>query len=353
MVVGIGGSYLGTKAIYEALQRKNQEEIKKDFYFLGCDLCVEEMQLILAEIAERKPLVLAISKSGTTLEPALALRMVYSILDQKFHKEASLRVVAITSPDSGKLLAMARHFGWKSFVVPENIGGRYSVLTPVGVAPLLLAGAAASEMLDGAQTFFNQSFDDANPLYSYVSARAYFGMDEGKNLEVLVYNRPRLGAFVEWWKQLFAESEGKAGKGLFPTGFLTTTDLHSLGQYLQDGRRNLFETFLLFKDKDDIQDRSLEKIEGFDDGLDHIVGKSVWNLNELVTEATIQAHRDGGANPLILRVEAGINLKTLGFLFAFFETACALSGGLLGVNPFDQPGVEAYKAKMKVLLSKM
>lgn len=357
VVIGIGGSYLGARATIEALapgspahdpasRRRNI-----DIYFAGYNLSPSYHQYLLEAIGKRDFSVIVISKSGTTTEPALAFRIFRRLLTERYGKAgASQRIFAITDRSHGALRKMAEQEGYTAFVVPDDIGGRYSVLTPVGLLPIAVAGVDINDLMRGAAQAMKDlraPFAD-NPASRYAAVRNIL-YRKGFTMELLVGYEPCLQSLIEWWKQLFGESEGKDGKGIFPAGALFTTDLHSLGQYIQQGRRILFETIL------DVEDPGTDLLIDSDpdnyDGLNYLTGKTLHYVNQKAMEGTIMAHVDGGVPNLKVKIPA-LTAWHLGYLFYFFKKSCALSGYLLGVNPFDQPGVEAYKRNMFNLLGK-
>jgi glucose-6-phosphate isomerase len=349
VVVGIGGSYLGGRAVLEALRG---DRGGPQILFAGTNLCAREMSRLLRHIEDREIRLCVISKSGTTLEPALAFRFLRGRLEDRYGREgAARRITAITDVQGGRLRALAEAEGYETFAVPADVGGRFSVLTPVGLLPLAVAGVDVQELLAGAaamrQTCSRPALRE-NPAHLYAAVR-YGLYERGRRLEILSTNDTRLPAFQGWWRQLFGESEGKDGKGIFPATALLTTDLHSLGQYVQDGPRTLLETFLVVR-------RSAPGLtvpadpQGRDpDGLGYLAGRSLDEINWLAYAGTRRAHAAGGVPCLAIEVER-LEAGTLGALVYFFEKAVAISGRLLGVNPFDQPGVEAYKKEIHRLL---
>ncbi len=344
--VGIGGSYLGTKATIEALG--GSEKI----HYAGHHLSPTAFSKLLETLSPKKTGICVVSKSGTTTEPAVAFRILKTWVENKVgSKKARKRIVAVTDQAKGALKGMADQEGYATFVIPDDVGGRYSVLTPVGLLPIAIAGFDISKLLQGAVAASKdcRSTDvSKNPAALYAAAR-FLLYQKGKTVEVLANFRPELHYVGEWWKQLYGESEGKEGKGIFPASVDLTTDLHSMGQYLQEGRRELMETILwvakeqhevvIPKDKDDRE------------GLNFLAGKKLSWVNEQAMRGTAVAHKDGGL-PVIRLTLDSINEYNLGYLFYFYEMACGISGTLLGVNPFDQPGVEAYKKNMFALLGK-
>jgi len=357
IVVGIGGSYLGTRALAEALSGKEdfgQGPYKKIVY-AGHHLAASELADLLSALDHHEPLINVISKSGTTTEPAVAFRLLRQYMEKRFGKEeASRRIIATTDESKGALRQLAEKEGYETFVVPDDIGGRYSVLSAVGMVPLTLAGYDAVAIQEGAHSVFQElsqtlQSKTPHPALDYACLR-HAAHETGAAVEVLAMAEPRLTSFGEWWKQLFGESEGKGGKGLFPASVVYTTDLHSLGQYLQDGKRHFVETFLSFQSSPD-DALIVQYVEDDLDQLNYLAGKPIDEVNEQAVLATKLAHHGGGVP--CAAIECGpLGEQTMGALVAFFEVSCAVSGLLLGVNPFDQPGVEAYKENMFALLGK-
>lgn len=357
VVIGIGGSYLGARAVIEALGH-NFYELKKnqDFplvLFAGQNIGEDYLHDLLEVLDDKDYAISVISKSGTTTEPAIAFRIIKNHLEKKYGiEEASKRIIAITDKEKGALKTLSNKEGYKTYVVPDDVGGRYSVLTPVGLLPIAIAGFDISKLVEGARNmqkyiFNNRKIED-NPAALYAAARNAL-YQKGKQIEILVNYQPNLYYFNEWWKQLYGESEGKEGKGIFPAAVNFTTDLHSMGQYLQDGLRNLFETVITVQK----QNQSLKIPQDNEnlDKLNYLAGKRIQEVNDMAKEGTVLAHVDGGVPNIKLSIPK-INEYNLGQLIYFFEMACALSGYMLGVNPFDQPGVEAYKKNMFALLGK-
>ena len=358
VVIGIGGSYLGAKAAIEFLSHSFYNNLPKDkrktpeIYFAGTNMSGVYLQHLIDVVGDRDFSVNVISKSGTTTEPAIAFRVFKKMLEEKYGKEeAAKRIYATTDKAKGALKTLATAEGYETFVVPDNVGGRFSVLTAVGLLPIAAAGINIDELMAGAKDamndFANKNMDE-NQALQYAAVRNILHR-KGKDLELMVNYEPRVHYLAEWWKQLFGESEGKDGKGLYPTSADFSADLHSLGQYIQEGKRLFFETvvsigkpeveFVIESDKDNL------------DGLNFIAGKTLDYVNKKATDGVILAHIDGNVPNL------GVNIPEatpyhLGYTFYFFEKACGVSGYLLGVNPFDQPGVEAYKKNMFALLGK-
>ncbi len=344
--VGIGGSYLGTKATLEALGGAPK------IHFAGHHLSPTDFQKLLSELKPKKTGICVISKSGTTTEPAVAFRILKSWLEKGAgKKKARKRIVAVTDQAKGALKDLADADGYKTFVIPDDVGGRYSVLTPVGLLPIAIAGFDIGRLLKGAQDAAKdmRSADLSVNLAARYAAARFLLYQKGKTIEVLANFRPELHYVGEWWKQLYGESEGKEGKGIFPASVDLTTDLHSMGQYLQEGRRTLLETILWVQkeDKEVLIPRDPEDREG----LNFLAGKRLSWVNEQAMKGTAVAHRDGGL-PVIRLTLDRVSEYSLGYLYYFFEMACGISGTLLGINPFDQPGVEAYKKNMFALLGK-
>ncbi|WBY64628.1 MAG: Glucose-6-phosphate isomerase 2 [Thermocaproicibacter melissae] len=355
VVIGIGGSYLGARAAIEFLKSNNYNSLKKDtpdIYFIGNSISSTALAEVL-ELCEGKDVSInVISKSGTTTEPAVAFRVFRSFMEKKYGKaEAAKRIYCTTDKAKGTLKELAVREGYETFVVPDDVGGRYSVLTAVGLLPIAVAGADIQALMDGAAEARKEYADPdltKNACYRYAAIRNILSR-KGKEIEILVSYEPRFQMMCEWWKQLYGESEGKDGKGLFPASCIFSTDLHSMGQYIQQGRRILTETVVLF-DKP-VKDLVIEEDPDNADGLNFLAGKTMSYVNEKAFEGTVLAHTDGGVPNTVLRVP-DFSEKSLGALIYFFEKACAISGYLLGVNPFNQPGVESYKKNMFALLGK-
>jgi len=355
IVIGIGGSYLGARAAIEFIKSPNYNALCKDtpqIYYTGNSISSNALSELL-EICEGKDISInMISKSGTTTEPAIAFRLFRELLEKKYGKEgAKERIFCTTDKAKGTLKALADREGYETFVVPNNVGGRYSVLTAVGLLPIAVSGADIDALMKGAkdaQDKFTDPDIDKNDCYKYAAIRNVL-YNKGLTTEILVSYEPAFTLMNEWFKQLYGESEGKDFKGIFPASVIFSTDLHSMGQYIQDGRRNLFETVVHF-----------EKVQreitiGTDpenlDGLNFLSGKTMQFVNQKAFEGTVLAHNDGGVPNIILNVD-DMDEYNLGYLIYFFEKACAISGYLLGVNPFNQPGVESYKKNMFALLGK-
>ena len=358
VVIGIGGSYLGARAVIEALTNSfynmlSEEERKfPQILYVGNNLSADYMNEIIDYIGDKDFSVNVISKSGTTTEPAIAFRIFREILESKYGiEEARSRIYATTDKEKGALKTLAEKEGYEQFIVPDNVGGRYSVLTAVGLLPIATAGIDIDGLMEGAkeaQEKYNDSDLKYNECYQYAVVRNIL-YKLYKNTEILVNYEPKMHYFTEWWKQLFGESEGKDQKGIFPAGVDFTTDLHSMGQYIQEGRRNLFETVIkIKKPKSDI---TIQMDEDNLDGLNYLAGKTLDYVNKKAMEGTIEAHVSGDVPNIQITIEK-LNEKNLGAMIYFFEKACAMSGMILGVNPFNQPGVEEYKKNMFRLLEK-
>ncbi|MGP7816279.1 glucose-6-phosphate isomerase [Niallia sp. 01092] len=358
LVIGIGGSYLGARAAIEMLNHSFYNALSKEerktpqIVFIGKDISSTYMSDVIDFLGDKDFSINVISKSGTTTEPAIAFRIFRKLLEQKYGKEeAKGRIYATTDKARGALKTLATEEGFESFIIPDDVGGRYSVLTPVGLLPIAVSGADVEAMMKGAaaarEDFSNSELKD-NIAYQYAAVRNVL-YNKGKTIEMLINYEPGLQYFSEWWKQLFGESEGKDQKGIYPSSANFSTDLHSLGQYVQEGRRDLFETIV--KVDKPRHELTIEAEENDLDGLNYLAGKTVDFVNNKAFEGTLLAHTDGGVPNLVVTIPE-MNEYTFGYLVYFFEKACAISGYLLGVNPFDQPGVEAYKVNMFALLGK-
>ncbi len=355
VVCGIGGSYLGTRAVASALASEfpENEAQRPRLVFAGQHLSATGLQQLLAFLEHRSPVVNVISKSGTTTETSVAFRLLRAFMERRFGKDgARQRILATTDPENGALRSLAKREGYRTFALPADIGGRYSVLTPVGTLPLALAGYDARALLRGASQTFQEiaasMTGSAHAAVQYATWRiAAYQM--GRKIEVLAYDEPFLHYLAEWWKQLFGESDGKDGRGLFPASLALTTDLHSLGQFVQDGDRSLIETFLSFGGGSSVV--HLPSCPDVADDLEYLSGRSLADINATAALATQLAHADGRTANVSLR-SPRLDEGSIGSAMAFFMTACAVGGLLLGVNPFDQPGVEAYKKNMFALLGK-
>ncbi|WP_407271922.1 glucose-6-phosphate isomerase [Radiobacillus sp. PE A8.2] len=358
LVIGIGGSYLGARAAIEMLNHSFYNMLSKDqrenpqVLFVGNNISSTYMNDLFDVLKDKDVSINVISKSGTTTEPAMAFRIFKNFLIEKYGEaEAKGRIYATTDKARGALKTLATEEGYESFVIPDDVGGRYSVLTAVGLLPIAVSGVDIDTMMDGAalarEELSNENLEE-NPAYQYAAVRNVL-YNKGKTIEMLINYEPALQYFSEWWKQLFGESEGKDFKGIYPSSANFSTDLHSLGQYVQEGRRDIFETVLHVEEpKSTI---TLEKEENDLDGLNYLAGKTVDFVNEKAYQGTMLAHTDGQVPNLIVHLPK-LDAYTFGYIVYFFEKACALSGYLLGVNPFDQPGVEAYKKNMFALLGK-
>lgn len=354
VVIGIGGSYLGAKAAIEALSHTfhNQFKDNTEVYFAGQNISSTYIEHLLQVLEGKDVSINVISKSGTTTEPALAFRILREYMENKYGKEeARNRIYVTTDQSQGTLRKLADEEGYETFVIPDDIGGRYSVLTPVGLLPIAVAGLNIDQMMEGAEAAYHKYNDPVlatNESYQYAAVRNIF-YNKGKSIELFVSYEPGLHYVAEWWKQLFGESEGKDEKGLFPASVNFTTDLHSMGQYVQEGRRLFLETVLQIK-KPQIE-RTIQEDSEDNDGLNFLSGKTMDEVNKKAALGTALAHIDGGVPNLLIELDE-LNEFTFGEMVYFFEKACAISGTLLGVNPFDQPGVEAYKKNMFALLGK-
>jgi glucose-6-phosphate isomerase len=368
VVVGIGGSYLGTKAAVDCLGHSfslalpSGNGARRPVVFAGQNLSEAGIIELMDFLDTRQPLINVISKTGMTTEPSVAFRILQNYIGNRYGATGlKTRIIATTDPISGALRSAAETNGWQTFPVPADVGGRYSVLTAVGIVPLALAGFNIQELMEGADEFFqtlrqSSTALESHPVIRYAAARKY-AWDQGKRIDVLAFGEAKMSSFVEWWKQLFGESEGKNGLGMLPVGLSCTTDLHSLGQYVQDGCRNIFETFLT------VEDYSIKNQQGIDrrvrvpasagegDGSDFLSGHYLGEINSAAMTATKIAHFDGSVPSVELAVPC-MDERHLGYLFAFFETACGVSAAMLGVNPYDQPGVEEYKQNLFALMGK-
>ena len=358
IVIGIGGSYLGARAVIESLTSsfnnmltENQRKYPQILY-VGNNLSPNYINELIEYIGDKDFSVNVISKSGTTTEPAIAFRIFREILENKYGiDEARSRIYVTTDKERGALKTLADNEGYEQFVIPDNVGGRYSVLTAVGLLPIATAGIDIDKLMQGAQNAqerYNDSNLKYNECYQYAVVRNIL-YKLYKNTEILVNYEPKMHYFTEWWKQLYGESEGKDQKGIFPAGVDFTTDLHSMGQYIQEGRRKLFETVISIENpKSDI---TINKDEDNLDGLNYLSGKTLDYVNKKAMEGTIKAHVSGDVPNILINIEK-LDEEHIGELIYFFEKACAMSGMILGVNPFNQPGVEEYKKNMFKLLKK-
>ena len=355
IVIGIGGSYLGARAAIEFLKGQYYNTVRKgvpEIYFAGNSISGSDLSDLLQICEGKRVSVNIISKSGTTTEPAVAFRVFRKLLEERYgEQEAASRIYCTTDKARGTLKALADEKGYECFVVPDDVGGRFSVLTAVGLLPIAAAGCDVDAIMKGAaQAAHDYNVEDinANPCYQYAALRNAF-YRKGKAVEMLVSYEPRFTMMAEWFKQLFGESEGKDNKGLFPASVTFSTDLHSMGQFVQDGARIMFETVVNIEDNG--RDIVIEKEDNDGDGLNFLAGKTMSYVNQKAFEGTVLAHTDGGVPNLVITVEKA-DEENLGRLIYFFEKACAISGYMLGVNPFDQPGVESYKKNMFALLGK-
>ncbi len=357
VVIGIGGSYLGAKAVIKAVGHSfcDMLDDSKDKYphivFAGNNLSSTYLSQLLEALEGKEVSLNVVSKSGTTTEPAIAFRILKSYMEKRYGEEARNRIYITTDGTHGNLRTLSQKEGYQTFTVPNDIGGRYSVITPVGFLPIAVGGGDLDKLIEGAKDSmekYNNADLNENDCYKYAVIRNIL-YNRGKETEFLVTYEPSLKSIAEWWKQLFGESEGKDGKGILPVSLNYTTDLHSMGQYIQDGRRNMFETTINIENpRSQIEiPRSEEDL----DGLNYIAGKSLDYVNERTMQGVIKAHVDGGVPNLKINIPK-IDSYSLGQIIYFFEKACAISGYLLGVNPFDQPGVEAYKKNMFEFLGK-
>lgn len=356
IVVGIGGSYLGARSAIELLSHSFYNMVARkqsglQIFFAGHNVSGNYLKELLELIEGLDISVNVISKSGTTTEPALVFRVLQEHMEQKYGKAASERIYVTTDKQEGALKQLADQKGYQTFIIPEDIGGRYSVLTPVGLLPIAAAGIDIDAMMAGAaaaRLWYQEPDLLKNEAYQYAAIRNILSR-KGKVIEILVNYDPKLHYFAEWWKQLFGESEGKDLKGIFPTAVDFSTDLHSLGQYIQQGMRNLFETVLYVETPQ--SDLVVQEAQDNLDGLNYTTGYSFAQINKQAFLGTLLAHVDGGVPNLVVTIPE-ISAYYYGALVYFFEKACGISGYLLGVNPFDQPGVEAYKQNMFALLGK-
>ncbi len=358
LVIGIGGSYLGARAVIEALTSSfnnllpTRQRKYPQILYVGNNLSPNYMNELIEYVANKDFSINVISKSGTTTEPAVAFRVFREILENKYGiDEARSRIYATTDKERGALKTLSDKEGYEEFVVPDNVGGRYSVLTAVGLLPIAVAGIDITKLMEGAkiaQDRYNDPNLKYNECYQYAVARNIL-YKQDKNTEILVNYEPKMHYFTEWWKQLFGESEGKDNKGIFPAGVDNTTDLHSMGQYIQQGRRNLFETVVYVEEpKSDI---TINPDDDNLDGLNYLAGKTLDFVNKKAMEGTIEAHVSGDVPNIAIKMNK-LDEENLGELIYFFEKTCAMSGSILGINPFDQPGVEEYKKNMFKLLKK-
>lgn len=358
LVIGIGGSYLGARAVIESLTPTFYNMLPKEqrkspqILYVGNNISGTYLSDLIDLIGDRDISINVISKSGTTTEPAIAFRFFREFMENKYGmKEARKRIYVTTDKEKGALKTLAEKEGYETFVIPNNVGGRYSVLTAVGLLPIATAGINIDKLMEGAK-FAQGKYSDHNlkynDCYKYAVIRNILYKDE-KNIEILVTYEPKLHYLIEWWKQLFGESEGKEQKGIYPSGAEFTTDLHSLGQYIQEGRRNLFETVLNIEKQENNIKINLD--EDNLDELNYLQGKTLDYVNSKAMQGVIDAHVEGNVPNIIINMEK-LDEETIGHLIYFFELSCAMSGKLLEINPFDQPGVEKYKKNMFKLLGK-
>ena len=355
IVIGIGGSYLGARAAIEFLKSPNYNALRKEtpeIYFAGNSISGSALAEILELCENKRVSINIISKSGTTTEPAVAFRVLREMLETRYGKEeAAKRIYCTTDKARGTLKKLADENGYECFVIPDDVGGRFSVLTAVGLLPIAVSGADIDALMAGAakaREEYSNADIEKNDCYRYAALRNAL-YRRGKDIELLVSYEPRFTMMSEWWKQLYGESEGKDSKGLFPASVTFSTDLHSMGQYIQDGKRMLFETVVTIDDCG--ADVVIKEDEDNGDGLNFLSGKTMSYVNRKAFEGTVLAHSDGGVPSLVINMDKA-DEENLGRLIYFFEKACAISGYVLGVNPFDQPGVEAYKKNMFALLGK-
>ena len=355
IVIGIGGSYLGARAVIEYLKSPLYNSLKKDtpdIYFAGCNISAASIAELLSICEGKDVCINVISKSGTTTEPAVAFRVFRNMLEEKYGVEgAKERIFVTTDRQKGTLKAFSDQMGYQTFVVPDDVGGRFSVLTAVGLLPIAVAGIEIDALMKGADDARLAYSDDCickNDCYKYAAIRNIL-YRKGKTTEILVGYETYAQMFNEWWKQLYGESEGKDQKGIFPASVIFSTDLHSLGQYIQDGMRNLFETVISIENSDVTFEIPNDPANV--DGLNFLSGVDLNVVKKTAMQGTLLAHVDGGVPNILLEVKDRSEYS-LGYMIYFFELACAISGYMLGVNPFDQPGVEAYKKNMFALLGK-
>lgn len=356
VIVGIGGSYLGARAVIEAMgnpfQSTENTSEKPFVVYAGHNISSSYMHYLTALLDIKEYSIVVISKSGTTTEPAIAFRILKQHIEKKYGKAgAQKRIIAITDKAKGALRSLCNQENYQSYIIPDDVGGRYSVFSPVGLVPVAIAGFNIQQLIEGACNMRQELLREANeknPACLYAAARNTL-YRSGKTIEIMAGFQPEIAYIVEWWKQLYGESEGKNHKGIFPAGVQFTTDLHSMGQYIQDGLRNIFETMLVVEKSE--HDFSIPLQPDDADGLNFIGGKSMHFVNEMACKGTMLAHSDGGIPVIEIKTEV-MNEFCLGELLYFFEFACGISGYMLDVNPFDQPGVEAYKNNMFALLKK-
>jgi glucose-6-phosphate isomerase len=354
IVIGIGGSYLGAKAAIDMLTHTfhNQLPNKVPIYFAGYNISGDYLHELLQIIKTKTVYLNVISKSGTTTEPAIAFRILKEHISIKYQDTTNKYIIATTDNQRGALRTQATQQKYRTFVIPDDVGGRFSVLTPVGLLPMAVAGINIEEVIRGAHQAVNDlnppQNHQQNPALQYAALRNCL-YRKGKTIEMLIAYEPKLQYLAEWWKQLFGESEGKDQKGIFPASAIYSTDLHSLGQYVQDGMKNLFETVISIQNPD--HNLTIPHDPHDNDGLNYLFGKSLHNVNQMAFLGTLQAHLEGNVPNIVIEIKDK-SPYTFGYLVYFFMLACVISGYMLGVNPFDQPGVEAYKKNMFTLLGK-
>lgn len=355
IVIGIGGSYLGARAVIEAIKSQNYNLMDKNtpnIYFVGNSLSPNHLNDII-KLCEGKDISInVISKSGTTTEPAVAFRIFKKIIEEKYGKEkAKERIYVTTDKEKGKLKEFSIKNGYKQFIVPDDVGGRFSVLTAVGLLPIAVSGIDIDKLMKGAQSacenYKEYSLKD-NDCYRYAALRNIL-MNKGREIEILASYEPKMALMTEWYKQLFGESEGKNQKGIYPSSAIFSTDLHSMGQFIQDGKKIIFETLIDIENSN--SDIFIEKEEDDFDSLNFLAKKNMSEINKSAMQGTILAHTEGNTPNIVIKLDK-IDEENIGELIYFFEKACAISGYLLGVNPFDQPGVESYKTNMFAILNK-
>lgn len=351
IVIGIGGSYLGSKAVIEAFSTPFQQSKETEVIFAGHLVSGEYLKQLMAYIDDKEVTLNVISKSGTTSEPAIAFRFLQQYMEKRYGEKAAERIFVTTDEEKGSLRSLAIEKGYKRYVVPGDIGGRYSVFTAVGLLPIAVAGYDIEKLINGAKLAEQELavFDTkSNPALQYAIIRKHM-YDTGYPIEIMATFDEKLKYVQEWWKQLFGESEGKNGKGIFPASVLYSTDLHSLGQYIQDGKRMLFETFLMVEKTN--EDLIVFEAENDGDELNYLSGLSLHEFNAACQEATATAHLDGGVPQITITI-GQLDEQHLGYLLYFYMKACAYSAYLLDINPFNQPGVEDYKTNMFKILKK-
>ncbi|RPF51057.1 glucose-6-phosphate isomerase [Aquisalibacillus elongatus] len=350
IVIGIGGSYLGAKAVIEALQPHFEKNPEFEVIFAGHQVSGAYLKQLMAYVDDKEVALNVISKSGTTTEPALAFRFLQQYMQERYGADAASRIYVTTDENKGALLTLAKEQGYKRFVVPDDVGGRYSVFTAVGLLPIAAAGFDVERLISGAKAAEEElkTFGEDNPAIRYAAIRHSL-YEQGYTNEVLATFEPKLNFVQEWWKQLFGESEGKEGKGIFPVSVVYTTDLHSLGQYIQDGKRNLFESFLVVEETD--EDLEVFEADNNLDQLNYLSGLSLHDFNLTAYKGVSEAHLNGGVPQVGIHVNQ-MDEYHVGYLLYFYMLSCAYSAYLLEINPFNQPGVEDYKTAIFRLLNK-